>query len=149
MPRAVFDQVNLVSRNPAASIAFYRRLGLNVPEPQRWGSGDGLHHVNTAREEPVQVDFDIDSVAFARMWNAAWAGRDDIAGKTVLGFSVASRAEVDAIYAELTAAGAPGLQPPWDAFWGARFAIVEDPDGIAVGLMSPSSDEHRQPPPTP
>jgi hypothetical protein len=25
------------------------------------------------------------------------------------------------------------LQPPW----GARYAIVEDPNGIAVGLMSP------------
>jgi len=46
---------------------------------------------------------------------------------------------------------------PFDAFWGARYAIVlgaryaivEDPDGVAVGLMSPSSAEHRRPPPTP
>jgi uncharacterized glyoxalase superfamily protein PhnB len=39
------------------------------------------------------------------------------------------------------------LQPPWDAFWGARYAIVEDPDGIAVGLMSPISPDRRSPPP--
>jgi uncharacterized glyoxalase superfamily protein PhnB len=39
------------------------------------------------------------------------------------------------------------LQAPFDAFWGARYAIVEDPDGIAVGLMSPISANRRSPPP--
>ena len=47
----------------------------------------------------------------------------------------------------LTAAGHRGLQAPYDAFWGARYAVVEDPDGIAVGLMSPKSAEHRSPAP--
>ena len=37
--------------------------------------------------------------------------------------------------------GYAGLQPPHDAFWGARYAIIEDPDGIAVGLMSPISPD--------
>ena len=37
----------------------------------------------------------------------------------------------------LIAAGHTALQPPYDAFWGARYAIVEDPDGNAVGLMGP------------
>lgn len=148
MARAIFNQVNLVSRDPAASAAFYRRLGVDMPEPMRWGSGDGLHHISSARGEPVEADFDIDSVPFASLWNAGWAGRD-IAGKVLLGFAVATRGEVDAIHAELVAAGASSLQPPCDAFWGARFAVVEDPDGIAVGLMSPRSDAHRRPPPTP
>jgi hypothetical protein len=39
------------------------------------------------------------------------------------------------------------LQPPYDAFWGARYAIVEDPDGIAVGLMSPISPDFKSVPP--
>jgi uncharacterized glyoxalase superfamily protein PhnB len=39
------------------------------------------------------------------------------------------------------------LQAPYDAFWGARYAIIEDPDGVAVGLMSPRSAEMRSPPP--
>ena len=43
--------------------------------------------------------------------------------------------------------GNRGLQAPFDAFWGARYAIIEDPDGIAVGLMSPISAKHRAPPP--
>jgi uncharacterized glyoxalase superfamily protein PhnB len=47
----------------------------------------------------------------------------------------------------VTTAGYRGLQAPYDAFWGARYADVEDPNGIAVGLMSPISAEHRSQPP--
>ena len=43
----------------------------------------------------------------------------------------------------LTAAGYAGSQPPYDAFWGARYAIVEDPDGNDVGLMSPIDAQRR------
>jgi uncharacterized glyoxalase superfamily protein PhnB len=68
-------------------------------------------------------------------------------GRVVLGFRVASREAVDEVYAELTGAGYAGLQPPLDAFWGARYAIVEDPDGVAVGLMSPISPDYKSLPP--
>ena len=50
---------------------------------------------------------------------------------------------MDARYADLTAAGYRGQQPPWDAFWGARYAVVEDPDGNPVGLMSPIDPARR------
>ena len=36
-------------------------------------------------------------------------------------------------------------QEPYDAFWGARYAIVEDPDGNAVGLMSPIDPDRQRP----
>ncbi len=39
--------------------------------------------------------------------------------------------------------GHRSLHPPSDGFWGARYAIVEDPDGRAVGLMSPVEDRYR------
>jgi catechol 2,3-dioxygenase-like lactoylglutathione lyase family enzyme len=74
-------------------------------------------------------------------------GQSDLAGRLVIGFEVGSRERVDAIYAEMTAAGYRGLQPPYDALWGARHAVIEDPDGIAVGLMSPVSPEYRSAPP--
>ena len=31
-------------------------------------------------------------------------------------------------------------QEPYDAFWGARYAVVSDPDGNGVGIMSPVDD---------
>ena len=51
------------------------------------------------------------------------------------------------LYARLTEAGHRGLREPYDAFWGVRYAIVADPEGTAVGLMSAPSDEHRAAPP--
>jgi uncharacterized glyoxalase superfamily protein PhnB len=148
MDRAVpkLDQLNIVSGNIEASIAFYRRLGVEIPEERVWRTASGIHHVS-ASETESSIDLDLDSTAFARMWNAGWQGSADLRGKVVVGFALPSRDAVDAIYADLTGAGYVGLQAPWDAFWGSRYAIVEDPDGIAVGLMSPQSEDRRSPPP--
>jgi uncharacterized glyoxalase superfamily protein PhnB len=80
----------------------------------------------------------------ANIWHAGMRNDEpnDQAG-TVLGFSLASRELVDARYAELIDAGYTGRQAPYDAFWGSRYAIVEDPDGRDVGLMSPPDPERR------
>ena len=73
--------------------------------------------------------------------------REDLAGRVVLGFHFPTREAADACFTDLTVAGYTGLQPPIDAFLGARYATVADPDGTAVGLMSPISDAMRSPPP--
>jgi len=123
----VFDQFNLVVGDVEASVAFYRLLGVDIADTlPEWQA----HHRSAAGQGAF--DFDIDSTTFAHEWDTGWNG-----GMGVLGFRVASREAVDEIYARLTEAGYRGQQEPWDAFWGARYAIVEDPDGNAVGLMSP------------
>jgi uncharacterized glyoxalase superfamily protein PhnB len=144
----VFNQLNIVSGNTEASLRFYRRLGLAIPDNAIWKTQSGAHHVTAQRlSESESADLDIDSIAFARVWNSGWKDRQDLAGRVVIGFGVPSRERVDALYAEMTAAGYRGLQEPYDALWGARYAVVEDPDGIAVGIMSPAAAEHRSPPP--
>ena len=55
----------------------------------------------------------------------------------------------DELYGRLTRKGHPGVQPPFDAFWGGRYAIVADPDGNQVGLMSPIDAARRSWPPEP
>ena len=52
-----------------------------------------------------------------------------------------------ATFHDMIGAGYRSLQEQHDAFWGARYAIIEDPDGIAVGLMSPASPGRKAPPP--
>ena len=42
-----------------------------------------------------------------------------------------------------TAAGYHRHQRPYDGFWGARYAIVDDPDGNAAGLMSPVEADRK------
>ena len=141
MARAVFNQVNLVVRDMAASLEFYRLVGLVIPESAVWKTAHGAHHA-TAKTEGVDLEFD--SHALARRYNA---GFDAERANVVLGVRLESREAVDDAYERLISEGHQGLQVPYDAFWGARYAIVEDPDGNPVGLMSPSDPARRTAPP--
>jgi catechol 2,3-dioxygenase-like lactoylglutathione lyase family enzyme len=134
--RPVLDQVNLVVRDMPAAVEFYRRLGLDIPDRPPW---DADHR---SAETSGAIDFDLDSTEFTAKWNAGSTG-----AAATLVFKVSSREAVDRHYAELTGAGHKGQQPPYDAFWGARFAVVEDPDGNPVGIMSPIDAERRTAPP--
>ncbi len=130
------NQINLVVKDMEATVAFYRRLGLTIPDTDAEFQN---HHRNA--HTPGGIDIDFDSTAFARHWDKGWTG-----GMGVLGFQVASRDRVDEVYADLTGAGYRGQQEPYDAFWGARYAVVEDPDGNAVGIMSPVDPQRRSDP---
>jgi uncharacterized glyoxalase superfamily protein PhnB len=148
MSRPILNQINLVSGDLGASIAFYRRLGVEIPEARVWRTSTGAHHASAASQSADQaIDFDLDSAAFAQMWNSGWKGRTDLKGRVVIGFGVAARTDVDDVYRDMVGAGYRGLQEPHDAFWGARYAIIQDPDGIAVGLMSPVSPDKKSAPP--
>jgi uncharacterized glyoxalase superfamily protein PhnB len=123
----ILGQLNLVVRDMDATVAFYRRLGLEIDaEP-------GAFHVSMTLANGFHLDFD--TVEFAAQWDTGFPGTTG--GSTVLGFDLESRDEVDRVYADLVGAGHAARQPPYDAFWGARYAMVADPDGNPVGLMSP------------
>jgi hypothetical protein len=127
-----------------ASMDFYRRLGVQMPEAAG-AKEPAPFHVNA--ETAGGFKFELDSAQFWQVWNTGWIGRDDLAGRIVLGFHFKTRGEIDKTYQELTAAGYRGLAALFDAFWGARYAIVEDPDGVAVGLISPIEPDWRYWPP--
>jgi uncharacterized glyoxalase superfamily protein PhnB len=146
MPKAipVLKGLNLVVQDMNATLAFYRRLGLEIPDSGVWRTETGAHHVEVSM--PNGLDLDFDSAELAKSYNAGW--RPNGGSRNVIGFSLPTREAVDAHYAELTAAGYTGLQPPYDAFWGARYAIIQDPDGNHVGLMSPLDPSRRSDPPS-
>ncbi len=144
MPAPVFDQLNLISDDLDATVRFYRQLGIKLGDPARTPAGEAFH---ASGPGGAGAQLEGDSSAFARVWNQGWRQEADLNGRVVVGLRVADRAEVDRLYGEITAAGHKGLQPPFDAFWGARYAIVEDPNGLAVGLMSPRDGRHSAPPP--
>jgi len=138
---ARLDQINIVVRDMKAMANFYNRLGVEIREgPPEWAP----HHRNTGTKDGV--DFDLDSEAFASVWNEGWPGGPGV----VLGFRVESRDAVDRLYNELvTDAGCASQQTPYDAFWGVRYAVVADPDGNAVAIMSPVDETRRTRPPSP
>ena len=148
--RPVLNQVNVIGSDLDATLAFYRRLGVDIPEDRVWRTATGAHHITAADGQGESAGLDLDSATFAQVWNTGWRGSTDLAGRVVVGFGVASRQAVDDIYGDMLSAGYRGLQGPHDAFWGARFAVVADPDGNSVGLMSPVDPAFRtEPPPLP
>jgi catechol 2,3-dioxygenase-like lactoylglutathione lyase family enzyme len=138
--RPVLNQINLVVRDMDAASEFYRRLGLEIPSSPPWDA----HHRSATT--PDGLDFDLDSSAFAQQWDEGWPSG---ATGPVIGFGFATRDGVDATYADLVGAGYRGQQSPYDAFWGARYAVVLDPEGNPVGLMSPVDPARRSKPPDP
>ena len=142
MSTARFNQINLVVSDMHESLGFYRRLGLDIPADAVWESGGHAHHASA--DTGGEVDLEFDSVKLAHAYHRGFAAER---GRVVIGVALESREAVDALWEALLAEGAQGLQPPYDAFWGARYAIVEDPDGNPVGLTSPVDPARRSAPP--
>jgi len=134
----VFAQLNIVVADMSASMGFYRRLGLSPSDT------DGVH---AEASLPGGLSLEWDSAESAALWDSGTRGA--VTGSIVLGFTLPTRQAVDDLYAELTAAGYQSRQVPYDAFWGSRYSIVEDPDGNGVGLMSPIEADRRYWPPAP
>jgi catechol 2,3-dioxygenase-like lactoylglutathione lyase family enzyme len=120
--------VELVVADMAATLAFYRRLGLDLP-----AEADGEPHVD-ADFGGIRIAWDTEDTirSFDPGWTPPTGGH-----RAGLAFACASTDEVDAAYAELTDAGYEGHIAPWDAFWGMRYAVVHDPDGRPVDLFAP------------
>jgi catechol 2,3-dioxygenase-like lactoylglutathione lyase family enzyme len=137
------DQLSLVVRDVQASRAFYARLGVDFEanDDPAWAE----HHVSGVHTDRVPLNVDLDSTSFAPKWDRGWPGGPGL----VIGFKVDRREEVDELVAALAAEGVPVQQEPYDAFWGARYAVVSDPEGNGVGIMSPVDTAHRSEPPAP
>ncbi len=110
----------------ARSIAFYRLLGLDVPETPAEGHVDAFL--------PNGVRFMLDSEEVVRSFLPDWQRNDG--NQIGLALECSSPAEVDEIYARVVGAGFAGEKEPWDAFWGQRYAIIPDPDGVLVNLYA-------------
>jgi len=137
--------LDLVVRDMEATIAFYRDVGVEIPESALWRTPTGVHHVDITMPGGFTVHFD--SVSLAKAYNRGWREPSGTGSRNVLSFKVSAREDVDRIHGKLTGLGHRSSQPPFDAFWGARYAIVEDPDGNYVGIMSAVDPTRRGPPP--
>lgn len=142
-PTVRITQINIVAEDFEATARFYRELGLRVPQPTSEPPGS-LH----AEADAGNIQLAIDNENLTCLYHSA-ARKNQLQSRAIIGVTVATRSQVDDIYNRLVAAGFSGRQRPYDAFWGSRYAIVADPNGNDVGLMSLPDAEHRSWPPAP
>lgn len=141
MAGARFSGVSLIVHDMDESVAFYRRLGVEIPDAAVWRTHTGPHHA-TAPHAEGEAELQFESVKLAEAYNAGFRAERR---RAVVSIDLESRDAVDLAWANMIAEGAQGLQPPFDAPWGARYAVIEDPDGNPVGLMSPVDPAARGP----
>lgn len=126
-----FDCVGIVVKDMRAALAFYRRLGLSIPDER-----DQDQHVELALPSGLRLAWDREDVIASFDPNFDPRARG---ARISLAFECGSPAGVDQVYADLVAAGHEGHLQPWDAFWGQRYASVRDPDGNSIDLFAPLS----------
>lgn len=125
--------VDLVVKDVKASAGFYERLGVAVPE--LWEQDGVAHHV-----EIPESGFGLNSRELTKRYHASWPEASGV----ILIFHVDGRDDVDNKFREMTGAGYAANMAPIDAFWGARYAVVDDPDGNHVGIMSASDRREHE-----
>ncbi|MCC7361199.1 MAG: VOC family protein [Anaerolineales bacterium] len=122
------DMIGIAVRDMAKALAFYRQLGLAIAE-----GAEQEDHVEVITPNGYRLAWD--TVALIKGFDPEWV---EPAGHAIgLAFKCDTPAAVDALYAQLTAAGYVGKRAPWDAFWGQRYAGVLDPDGNLIDLFAP------------
>ena len=120
------NAIGIAASDMAESIRFYRALGLDMPDTP----GEG--HVEAVMPGGARLMLDSEDVILSFL--PEWKRTDG--NQVSLAFECASPAEVDEIYARVTEAGFEGEKEPWDAFWGQRYAQLQDPDGVPVDVYA-------------
>lgn len=120
--------VQVFAKDVPKSIAFYRLLGLAVPDP---GAPDPHVDVELPGGNRLSIDAEQTITGMHPEWSPP-----DAAGRVALAFGLDTPHEVDALFTKITAAGHPGPLPPYDAPWGQRYATLLDPDGNIVDLFA-------------
>ena len=122
------DMVGMVVRDMAASLRFYRLLGLETP-----AKAVSEPYVEVITPNGYRISWN--SLEMVKGIDPNWV--EPVGQRISLAFKCDSPAEVDALYRRIVESGYAGHREPWDAFWGQRYAQVTDPDGNLVDLFAP------------
>jgi uncharacterized glyoxalase superfamily protein PhnB len=124
------DMIGLTVADMGRSLAFYRLLGLDIPEGQ-----DDEPYVQVITPNGYRISWNTE--VMIKEIDPTW--QTPVGQRITLAFLCDSPTEVDTTYQKLVSAGYTSHKEPWDAFWGQRYAVVLDPDNNALDLFAPLS----------
>ncbi|MBT8198165.1 MAG: VOC family protein [Acidimicrobiia bacterium] len=122
------DAFGMIVADMAETLAFYRLLGLDIPDGL-----DSEQHVDL--DVGGGVRFMLDTEELIHTFEESWVPPTQ-RGRVGLAVRCADPTEVNGIFARVMAAGHSAHLEPFDAFWGQRYASVIDPNGVIVDLYS-------------
>jgi catechol 2,3-dioxygenase-like lactoylglutathione lyase family enzyme len=122
-----FNAIGLPVADMATTLAFYRKLGLDLAAEL-----DKEPHAEAELPGGIRLMFDTHDML--RSFDPDW--RPPTGKGASLAFLCADAAEVDAVHADMVGAGYRSHKDPWDAEWGQRYAMLTDPDGNGVDLYA-------------
>lgn len=121
------DAVGVASSDLAQTVSFYKILGFEFPELKP----DDSHIEAKRRDESARLMIDSKDLI------------KEITGTTPVpsnhsqfAIEFENAKEIDTIAENLKINGFKVFKEPWDAFWGQRYCIVQDPDGYMIDLFS-------------
>jgi catechol 2,3-dioxygenase-like lactoylglutathione lyase family enzyme len=118
--------IDIVVADMDRALAFYRALGLAVP--------DQAEGPQVEIATPGGATLGLVLEAMVRQSVEGW--ETPVGQRVTFACRCDSVAELDSTYARIEAAGFQGRKAPWDAFWGQRYAFLNDPDGNRVDLFA-------------
>lgn len=121
------DAIGVVTADLSRAVEFFRLLGVPFGDP---GSED---HLEAALPSGLRLMLDSEKVVQSFMPD--WP--KPVGQRLSLAFLQESPAAVDALVARIRAARFGVEKEPWDAFWGQRYAVVKNDDGLLVDVFAP------------
>jgi predicted lactoylglutathione lyase len=146
------DHINVVVGDVDAAATFLAGLGVDLPAALAgWEPWDAHHRTISTTTSTNEGDdvadrafgIDLDSSAFAQHWGGVRRTFNGV----VVNLRAEERSDVDGLYERALSLGGRSCTSPYDAFWGARYAVVEGPGPITIGIMSVPDPEQRADPP--
>ena len=121
------DMIGLVVTDIQKSMDFYSVLGV-IP-PETW---DGPY-AEVTLDSGIRLSWNhVDMVKSIDPHYEPPLGQ-----RMQLAFLCSSPPEVDMKHRQFVEMGYKSVKEPWDAFWGQRYAQIEDPDGNIVDVFCP------------
>jgi uncharacterized glyoxalase superfamily protein PhnB len=120
------NAVGVNAKNITKSVKFYELLGFKFQS-----FTDTEDHVEATQENGMKLMID----TFESM-TSILGEEPRPSNHSTFALQYDSPAELNAVVASIKENGFSIYKEPWDAFWGQRYAIVEDPSGYRVDLYA-------------
>jgi len=131
--------LGLIVQDMPTALAFYRRLGLAIPDGSETQS-----HVEIKMSTGMTFFLDSKPTRWDPKFAAQSADQPSTADDhypVILEFYLKERAALKAKYTELTKYGYQGFREPYATSFGMYFAMIKDPDGNTILLSAEGASE--------